>query len=82
MYKKEKGLYNKFIVKRTDGTDCVGGKHEHCNYFVLDCSHDIHAKAAIIAYANSCKESLPILSKDLQILADLMESNIDPIINT
>ena len=29
------GIYRKFLVSRTDGSSRVGGKHEHCSYFVL-----------------------------------------------
>jgi hypothetical protein len=59
------GLYNKFIVTRTDGTSAEGLKHYGCQYFVLDLDHDKHAMAAIRAYAKSCKRDYPELSKDL-----------------
>ncbi len=63
----EKGLYKKFEVKRVDGSDARGGKHEGCRYFVLDLDHDQHAKAAMSAYAQSCKATHPKLSEDLQV---------------
>lgn len=43
----QQGLYAKFIVRRTDGSDAPGGKHHGCDYFVLDVTHDKHAKAAL-----------------------------------
>lgn len=61
-----KGLYHKFRVERTDGTDKPGGKHEDCSYFVLDIKHDVHAIAALAAYADACKESYPQLAVDLE----------------
>jgi hypothetical protein len=55
MNKKSLGLYDKFKVTRTDNKDKPGGSHENCQYFVLDTTHDPHAKAALLAYANSCE---------------------------
>lgn len=40
---KERGLYNKFVVLRTDGRSDPGEKHYRCDYFVLDITHDPHA---------------------------------------
>lgn len=51
---KARGLYNKFRVERTDGSSAKGGKHEGCEYFVLDMDHDRHAIPALLAYAKSC----------------------------
>lgn len=65
---KEKGLYNKFVVTRTDGTDAPGEKHDSCTYFVLDLTHDPHAMPALEAYANSCAEDFPTLAADLRRL--------------
>ena len=48
---KSKGLYEKFQVCRIDGSHLPGGKHENCDYFVLDLSHDPHAIPALKAYA-------------------------------
>ncbi len=61
----ERGLYDKYKVERNDGSSAPGGKHENCEYFVLDLEHDKHAKAAIRAYAESCKKEYPGLAKDL-----------------
>ena len=62
---KDRGLYGKFFVIRTDGSSGPGGKHENCSYFVLDLNHDKFARAAIKAYADACREEYPKLSDDL-----------------
>lgn len=62
---RNRGLYNKFVVQRTDGTDVSGGKHKDCEYFVLDLTHDPFALPAIRAYADACHEKYPKLAEDL-----------------
>ena len=69
---KNKGLYNKYIVVRTDGTSKTNGKHEHCKYFVLDLTHDPYAAPALSAYINACREEYPMLAVDLGKLGDIM----------
>jgi hypothetical protein len=54
--KQQQGLYNKFNVSRTDGSDKRGGKHHGCDYFVLDITHDPLAVPALLAYADAAKE--------------------------
>lgn len=61
-----RGLYRKYDVRRTDGSSGPGGKHEECEYFVLDLDHDEHAVAALEAYAASCEATHPALSRDLR----------------
>jgi hypothetical protein len=63
---EQQGLFRKFSVTRADGSDQKGGRHEGCEYFVLDVKHDKHAGAALLAYADSCKESHPELAKDMR----------------
>ena len=63
---KFQGLYRKFDVTRRDGSSGAGGKHEHCEHFVLDVTHDKHAKAALTAYANACETEFPNLAADLR----------------
>lgn len=46
-----RGLYAKFNVMRTDGSSNPGGRHDGCQYFVLDLDHDPHARTALAAYA-------------------------------
>ncbi|MFI5296569.1 MAG: hypothetical protein ACHREM_00610 [Polyangiales bacterium] len=62
---KERGLYQKFKVERTDGSSAPGGKHDGCDYFVLDLTHDRHAVTALQTYAESCADSYPALYDDL-----------------
>ena len=64
---KTRGIYNKFYVKRVDDTDCPGGKHDGCDYFVLDATHDVYAMAAILAYADACEADYPKLAADIRI---------------
>jgi hypothetical protein len=65
---KTRGIYNKFVVLRTDGTSAPGQKHDGCYYFVLDLDHDPHARAALAAYRESCKAEHPMLADDLSTL--------------
>jgi hypothetical protein len=67
---KNRGLYGKYFVERTDGSSASGGKHHNCEYFVLDLTHDKHAPAALRAYAESCKDEYPQLAADLLKIAD------------
>lgn len=55
----------KFRVERVDGTDEPGGKHDGCDYFVLDLTHDQFAKNALAAYARACAVEYPLLAQDL-----------------
>lgn len=67
---KDKGLYGKYHVLRVDGTDCAGEKHEDCELFVLDLTHDPHALVAAYAYADSCEDDgYEALARDLRMLA-------------
>lgn len=59
------GVFRKFDVRRVDGSDAPGGKHYGCEYFVLDVDHDVHAPAALRAYAQACKDTHPLLSQEL-----------------
>ncbi len=63
---RSRGLYGKFFIERTDGKSAVGEKHDGCDYFVLDLTHDKHAAAALRAYADSCAEEYPLLAADLR----------------
>ena len=62
---EDRGLYDKYQVRRVDGSGEPGGKHWKCRYFVLDLDHDPHARAALMAYAASCEEQFPKLAEDL-----------------
>lgn len=69
-----RGLFGKFHVERTDGTSAPGGKHDGCDYFVLDLSHDPYAYKAIMRYADACALTHPQLSDDLHEKARQMGS--------
>ncbi|MEZ0231869.1 MAG: hypothetical protein ACAH12_03445 [Methylophilaceae bacterium] len=62
----EAGLFQKFIIERTDGKDAPGGKHQHDEYFVLNLTTDKNSLPAIMAYAKSCEGAYPILADDLR----------------
>jgi len=68
------GLFQKFEVRRTDGSSEPGGKHEGCEYFVLDTDHDTHAKVALAAYADACEATHPLLARDLRLRHHLPEN--------
>ena len=70
---KNKGLYPKYRVERTDGSSAPGGKHEKCRYFVLDLDHDPHAKLALKGYVISCRQCFPQLAKDLDDVIEELE---------
>ena len=72
---KERGIYGKFEVRRTDGQSAVGEKHDGCAYFVLDLNHDPYAVPAIRAYAGSCAADYPWLAMDLRYAADRIEAS-------
>lgn len=69
MSNKNLGIYSKFTVVRNDGKSAPGEKHDGCDYFVLDATHDKHAKAALLAYAESCKSEYPLLAADMRAMA-------------
>jgi hypothetical protein len=62
---KDRGLYNKFSVYRTDGSSEPGKKHCGCQYLVLDITHDPFAIPAIRAYLRACVDKYPALAADL-----------------
>ncbi len=64
----KRGLYLKFTVTRTDGSDRNGGRHVHCKYFVLDLTHDQFARIALKAYARACRSLFPHLAFDLDAI--------------
>ena len=71
MNKKQLGLYGKFEVTRTDGKDAPGEKHDGCQYFVLDVTHDPYAIPALRAYAYACeRDGYRELARDLRRLTE------------
>ncbi len=61
-----RGLYDKFRIERTDGTSASGEKHDGCEYFVLDITHDPFALPALKAYEDACRGKFPRLAEDLK----------------
>ncbi len=73
MRQKNKGIYRKFYVERTDGQSKPGGKHADCEYFVLDLDHDPFAAVAIAASVDACEEEYPLLAADLRKKLEVMQ---------
>jgi hypothetical protein len=69
--KRTEGLYpeGKYYVERLDGRGGRGEKHEHCQYFVLDVTHDSYSRDALLAYADACESEYPLLADDLRTWA-------------
>jgi hypothetical protein len=57
----DKGLFNKYEVKRIDGKP----GRENCQYFVMDLCHDPYAKPALEAYIKALPEEYALLKADL-----------------
>lgn len=66
MSERQRGIYRKYEVHRTDGSSKVGGKHHGCEYFVLDLNHDPFALPALSAYADACEDTYPTLARQLR----------------
>lgn len=68
---KAKGLYRKYRVTRINDDT---GKHDGCEFFVLDWHHDRFAVPAIRAYADACAAEFPLLAAELRYLASYYEN--------
>ncbi len=64
-----KGLYGKYRIEKADGSP-VDPK---AIYFTLRLDTDPHARAAIRAYMESCREENPELARDLEKMLRKME---------
>ena len=72
MSQRNKGLFNKYRVYRTEENDVKShSKHIDCDYFVLDLTHDVHAIPALKAYAESARKD------GYEQLADDIETKIE-----
>lgn len=60
------GLYEKYEIKRIDGRDEPGQKHDGCALFVLDLTHDPAARKALRQYARSCETQKPGLAREIR----------------
>lgn len=74
MDSKTRGIYRKYSVTRTDGQSWQGQKHDGCEYFVLDVTHDKFAEPALRAYAEACKVEYPRLAADITYMLDNAEA--------
>lgn len=63
---QQQGLFQKYVVRRVDGSDHPGGKHHGCRYWVLDLAHDQHAPEAMRAYASACRAAHPHLADAIE----------------
>jgi len=59
---ENKAIYPKYMVYRMDGKDNVGEKHEKCDLFVLDLTHDPAAIPAMAMFVTACADDRPALS--------------------
>lgn len=60
------GLYRKYRVTRMDGEDRIGGRHDTCDLFVLDVTHDTAARLALATYIDASDH--PQLKADLEAM--------------
>lgn len=68
---KSRGLFGKFYISRQDGSSMPGGKHDGCDYFVLDVTHDPLAIAPLRKYAEDARrEGYVLLADDLDAMID------------
>ena len=65
---EEAGLYRKYDVRRTDGSDHPGGRHHGCRYLVLDLDHDPEARQAALEFARLVRDERPQVARDLAVL--------------
>ncbi len=63
---RTQGWYRKFHVERTDGRSAPGQKHDGCDYFVLDLTHDPYSVPALKRYAQACRSMFPSLATDIE----------------
>lgn len=68
---KTRGLYKKYDITRLNDEE---GKHDACEYFVLDLTHDKFAVPALRAYAEACRGEYPKLAEDLLYQASSYEA--------
>jgi hypothetical protein len=66
-----KGLYGKYRIEKTDGSPM----DPMAMYFTLRVDTDKHARAAIRAYIESCREEQPELAGDLERLLRVVEGD-------
>lgn len=65
------GIYRKYRVTRVNDPT---GKHDGCEFYVLDWMHDKFAIPAARAYADACVKEFPVLAESLRQLASYYEA--------
>ena len=60
-----RGLYRKYEVRRLHDPS---GKHEDCEYYVLDWKHDPFTIPAMSVYADACAAKFPVLAASLRYM--------------
>ncbi len=71
---KDKGLYPKYQVHRTDGRDEDGGDRANARYFVLDYVNDPAAREALRTYSSfALAQGFEQLYDDLQDALERVE---------
>lgn len=68
-----KGLFDKYIIKKTDGSPV----DRMAQYFVLRLDTDLHARKALRVYADSIAAENPILAIHLRTRLDFIETAIE-----
>jgi len=71
---EKRGVYRKYEVKRLNDME---GKHDHCQFFVLDLDHDEYAVPALKAYAKACADKYPALSNGLTEWVEARQFQLD-----
>lgn len=59
----KKGIEVRYTVKKKNDPT---GKHDTCQYFVLDPLHDPLARGALMSYATAAEKEYPELAKELR----------------
>jgi len=65
------GWFRKYTIRRIDGADLPGQKHDGCTLFVLDLTHDPCARIAALDYARQIERTKPNLAADIRYRVNL-----------
>ncbi len=68
----KRGIYGKYRIEKTDGTPV----DPRAVYFTLRLDTDKHARAAVRAYIESCRDEQPKLAQDLERMLEEVERGI------
>ncbi len=70
----DQSIYHKFNVRRTDGKDDPGQKHDGCDYLIVDLNHDEQALAILDFAAYRYASTRPTYAESLRIKADVIRT--------